>query len=100
MRAGRKAAALIPSEEALKINRELAGQNWAAYAPDLASCLGAHGRMQEASGRMPEAVMSFAEGIRTLTPHLQQLPSAYAMIMGTLTREYLRLADAAGIPPT
>ena len=76
-----------------------AGQNWAAYSPDLAICLGAHGQVQEANGRLQEALASFKEGILTLTPHLHQLPSAYAMIMGTLSLEYLRLAESAGSPP-
>ena len=52
----------------------------------------------EANGRAEEALASFAEGIRTLTGPLQQLPAPHAPVMGALVQEYRRLAGATGTP--
>jgi hypothetical protein len=57
------------------------------------------GQALEGNERRAEALASFAEGVRTLTPQFQQLLAAHAPIMGLLVQEHQRLAQALNQPP-
>ena len=61
--------------------------------------LGARGLVLEGNELTAEALQSFADGIRSLTIHLQQLPEAYASLMRTLMGEYLRLCRTTSASP-
>ena len=50
-----------------------------------------------ASNRPLEAAASVAEGIRRLTPFVQQYPGAFAGLANSLIREYRSSVDAANI---
>ncbi|MBM3823554.1 MAG: hypothetical protein FJ404_11830 [Verrucomicrobia bacterium] len=56
------------------------------------------GQTLEGNERREEALASFAEGVRLLTPHFQALPAAHASLMQGLAQEYQRLAQALNQP--
>ena len=96
---GRQAEALAPAQEAVELRRALARQNPDTFQPDLARSLGAVGQALEGNDLGQEALVSFAEGVRILTPHFQALPEAHLAVMRLLVKEYERLARALNQTP-
>jgi hypothetical protein len=96
---GRRSESLSVAREVEALYRALARQNPDAFQPALARSLGVLGRTLEGNERREEALASFAESVRVLTPHLQALPAAHAPLMELLAQEYQRLAQALRQPP-
>ncbi|MFQ5401810.1 MAG: hypothetical protein ACE5E7_19710, partial [Anaerolineae bacterium] len=85
--------------EAVEIRRRLAQRNPDAFLPDLATSLGAHGSVLRGLERYAEAVESFGDGVRVLTPFFLRLSQAFTGLMGALVSEYLNACQAAGQEP-
>jgi tetratricopeptide (TPR) repeat protein len=96
---GRREEALAATQEAVEHYRRLAEANPQAFLPDLAMSLGAHGTVLRGLERHAEAMDTFGEGVRTLTPFFLRLPQAFAGLLGTLVNEYLNACQAAGQEP-
>ena len=55
-------------------------------------------RLAETS-RPAEAIASFVEAVRTLTPTFIRYPAAIATLMTQMLRHYLRLCEVASVEP-
>ena len=51
------------------------------------------------TSRLAEAITSFAEAVRTLTPTFVRYPSAIAQLMMQMLGAYLQLCEAAHVEP-
>ena len=51
------------------------------------------------TSRLAEAITSFAEAVRTLTPTFVRYAAAIAPLMMQMLREYLRLCEEASVEP-
>ena len=51
------------------------------------------------TSRPPEAIASFAEAVRTLTPTFIRYPAALARLMTQMLRDYLRLCKETSVEP-
>ena len=87
------------TQEAVDTYRRLAKDRPDAFLPYLATSLGALGRCLAADARLRDAVEAFAEGVRTLAPAFEQLPEAFARLMGALVSEYLTHVKELGESP-
>ncbi len=96
---GRRAEALGPAQEALKLYRALARANPDAFNPDLAMALVALGSVLAGDERGPQARACFAEGIQLLTPYFLALPEAHQPLMASLVEAYQLLSKALGEAP-
>jgi tetratricopeptide (TPR) repeat protein len=74
---GRREEALVVSEEALAIYRELAAQNRDAFLPDLAETLSRYGDRLVEADKMAEAVLVYREAADIFNELKQAEPDAY-----------------------
>jgi tetratricopeptide (TPR) repeat protein len=96
---GRRDDAMRVCQEALGIQRELVEAQPTVFAVDLARYLGRACTVHRACGQHREAAAAAEEGVRMLRPFFERLPDALGVLIGTLCREYLESAKAAGIEP-
>jgi hypothetical protein len=96
---GRREEALAKAQEAVRIREQLAQSRPDAFLPDLAMSCGARGMVYVSMGRHAEAVSSFAQGIRVLTPLFRQMPQAFAELMMKLFGVYVQSAKQSGQQP-
>jgi len=95
---GQREEALAMAEEAVRIRRQLAQARPDAFLPDLSKSLAVRG-LALGEERGGEAMASFAEAVRVLTPLCLRLPQAHLPLMRALLRAYLRAAERAGAEP-
>jgi hypothetical protein len=96
---GRREEALAATAEAVGHYRRLAEANPAAFLPDLAMSLGAHGTVLRGLGRPGEAVQAFAEGLHAVLPFVRALPAAFGGLAGALLADYLQACGEAKREP-
>src|ERR1017187_3639904 len=70
-----------------------------AFLPVLANSRGINGAILRSMGRHSEAVDSYAQGIREITPCFQKVPSAYADLTSCLYNDYITAIQQAEVQP-
>ena len=90
---------MAPAQEAVELYRALARANPDAFTPDLAMALNNLANRLSELGRHAEALASYAEGLRLLTPHFLALPEAHQSLTALLVNTYERLCGQLGQPP-
>ena len=91
--------ALVAAQEAVTLYRALAAQRPEAFAQNLATSLAALGITLAETSRTADAIASFADAVRTLTPTFVRYPAAIAPLMAQMLGDYLRLCEAASVEP-
>ncbi|MFM7455682.1 MAG: hypothetical protein ACKO2W_03715 [Vulcanococcus sp.] len=95
---GRREEALPPTEEAVKIRRELSASN-RAFLPDLAGSLGALGSHRLQAGDIQAACQSFQEGLVVLRPAFTAMPQAFLPLAQALLHDYGSCLNTLGQEP-
>ncbi len=85
--------------EAVEIYRELAERLPERYRPDLATSLGALGRVHHEEGDEAAAREAFWEGILTLENLFIEHPQSHAGLMARLLGAYNEACQEAGVEP-
>ena len=96
---GEREKALAAAQEAVTLCRALATQRPDAFTQELATSFAVLGTTLGETSRPAEAIASFAEAVRTLTPTFVRYPAAIAPLMAQMLGDYLRLCEAASVEP-
>jgi hypothetical protein len=96
---GRREEALLATNEAVSIRRDLAAARPDAFLPDLARSLGGKGAILRAGGDGPGASQCFREGMVHLKPLFLRTPDAFSSLMMALTRDYLQACETGDLEP-
>ncbi|MEM6648336.1 MAG: tetratricopeptide repeat protein, partial [Bacteroidota bacterium] len=96
--AGRYGDALLATEEARDLYRALSASNAARYGSDLANSVGLYAHLLVMVDRGAEAVPIAEEGLRLLTPHMQQRPHALARQLQRTLQTYAQACQQSETP--
>ena len=93
---GEREAALAAAREAAALYRALAAQRPDAFRHDLARSLSVLAVCLEAAGQIEAALAADVEAVAARTPAFLRTPQAFAPLMATVARDYIRRCEAFG----
>jgi tetratricopeptide (TPR) repeat protein len=96
---GKRLEALATSQAATALFRQLAGENPAAFTPNLAQSLSVLGDQLGQLGRHAEAAGALGEAMRRLRPYWEALPQAHGELLAAIVSDYLAACAQAGQAP-
>jgi len=98
---GRREEALVATQDAVDLYRELAKTRPEAFSPDLAMSLGALGSIHKRFGEPKLALDAFSSGVRVLWPYAKKSPQAHGRLFVQLLTDLAQAKNEAnfGLAP-